>query len=436
MTLQCLQSGVQYISRRSGDLVLSALPALLALTTVVAPPGATQAYADALEAMSCYSLDDKQDGAQRQYLLSAGDQLQILVYQREDLSGAREIGEDGMISLPLLGRLKAASIGLAELESMIAEAIEKTTGRTENVSVQLAARRPIFVLGLVNRPGSYAFLSDMMVLHAVALGGGLFRPAGGANGVIGVTRENARIGESTLRLKQNLALQARLKAELDAEPDVSPPKRLIAMEGDDGARQLMNRQTRIMKKRTKLREEQIVGLRKTAELTRKEIESLIAREKLTVDQIELAKEELGAANALKKKGLVRRSDLFTIHRVVAGLRADRRAVQGRIVAAERRLLEIEERVQLFDVTQDLGIEQELNQAEINIAATEAAIRSSQWIVGELNTLSQDSSNENKAITIKYQVIRSTGKRRHQFTAEELTPLCPGDIVRVQPALIK
>ena len=44
------------------------------------------------------------------YLLSAGDQVRIVVYQRDDLTGDHTISEDGTISLPLVGRLGAVGL--------------------------------------------------------------------------------------------------------------------------------------------------------------------------------------------------------------------------------------------------------------------------------------------------------------------------------------
>ncbi|NNE23342.1 MAG: hypothetical protein HKN11_12110 [Rhizobiales bacterium] len=420
--------------KRCRSVTLASAALLLALLGADVSQAAGEQSTDSGQVASCFApaSDGNAGTVGRKYLLSPGDQLQITIYQREDLSGTHEIGEDGMISLPLLGQVHASGRSLSEMEIQIARLTDQTTGRNEHVSIQLPVRRPIYVLGLVNRPGAYPFATDMMILHAVALGGGLFRPDAGAGGLVGVSRENGRLSESTLRLKQNLALRARLEAELDAKPDLEPPRQLVKLEGKDGAQQFISRQIQIMQKRAEVRKKQIISLRETAKLTKQEIKSLAEREGFIVDQIKLALEELKAANSLRKKGLLRRADLFTINRVIAGLESDRRAVQARTVAARRNLLETEGRINLFDISQELALEQEINQAEINIASTETAIRSSQWIVGELGNATSQSDEGAKPLAPGYQVIRSTGNRRHQFQAEELTPLCPGDIVRVQP----
>ncbi len=415
------------------------LPGLMFALLCTGISGATAQQNDAQDAIpTCFAQSSSQGGNSTagDYRLSPGDQVRVLVYQREDLSGTHQIGDDGMISLPLLGRLPAADSTLHALEKSVAEAIEHSTGRTENVIIEILARRPIYIVGLVNNPGAYPFAADMTVLHTVALGGGLYRPDERAGGLIGVSRESARLGQSVLRLKQALALHARLQVERDAETVLEPPKQLVALEGEDGAQQYMTRQLPIMEKRAEARDTQASSQVKVADLTKQEIKNLKEQVNLIADQIKLARRELEAINKLKEKGLLRRSDLFTIQRVIANLEADRRNVQARIARTQRNLLENEERRQLLGINQKLALEQELNQAKFDIASNESAIQASQWIVGELTSAAKQVDKGLKSITIEYQIIRTVDKVRYKLAAQELTALCPGDIVRVQPAGIQ
>lgn len=386
---------------------------------------------------SCFANIPSQNGAPAaaDYLLSHGDQLTVLVYQREDLSGIHLVGDDGMISLPLLGRLPAAGSTLDQLEQSVASTIEKQTGRAEHVSIELSVRRPIYVVGLVNRPGAYAFVANMTVLHAVALGGGFLRPNERVGGLLGVSRESARIGLSTLQLKQLLATRARLQAELDTKTNLEPPQQLVALAGEDGAQQLMARQLRIMDQRTKALAQQTSGLKKAAALAKAEVKSLKQRQKLIDEQIKLALQELKAINKLKKKGLVRRADLFAIQRIISGLRADLRAVEARVARAQRNLLETEDRRRLLSINKQLTLEEEINRAELDVASNESSINASQWIVSELTTAAHQDEQDAKPVTIEYRIVRTVDKRRYKLPANELTALCPGDIIRVQPAML-
>ena len=387
---------------------------------------------------TCFAQSSSQDGnsAAGDYRLSPGDQVRVQVYQREDLSGTHQIGDNGMISLPLLGRLPAAGSTLYALEKSVSEAIERLSERTENVIIEIPARRPIYIVGLVNNPGAYTFAADMTVLHAVALGGGMYRLDERAGGLTGASRESAQLSQSVLRLKRALALHARLQAERDAETVLEPPKQLVALEGGVGAQQYMTRQLQIMKKRAEARDTQALSQVKAAGLTKQEIKKLKEQENLIFEQIKLASGELEAINKLKQKGLIGRSDLFTIQRVIANLEADRREVQARIVRTQRNSLESEERYQLLGINQKLTLEQELIQAKFDIAANESAIQASQWIVGELTSAAQQEDKGLKSITVEYQIIRTVDKVRYKLAAQELTALCPGDIVRVQPAGIQ
>ena len=416
-----------------------AVPGLMLTLLWTGISGAAAQKNDAQDAIpTCFAQSSSQDGNSTagDYRLSPGDQARVLVYQREDLSGTYQIGDNGMISLPSLGRLPAAGSTLHALEKSVAETIEHSTGRTENVIIEILARRPIYIVGLVNNPGAYLFAADMTVLHAVALGGGLYRPNERAGGLIGASRESGQLNQSVLRLKQALALHARLQAERDAETVLEPPKQLVALEGEDGAQQYMNRQLRIMEIRAEARKMDELNTVSAAGFAKQEIKNLKEQVSLSADQLKLAAGELEAINTLKQKGLLRRSDLFTIQRVIANLEADRRAVQARISRAQFNLLQTEARLQLLGINQKLAIEQELNQAKFDIASNESAIQESQWIVGELISAAQQEDNKGlKSITIEYQIIRTVDKVRYKLAATELTALCPGDIVRLRPANI-
>jgi polysaccharide export outer membrane protein len=55
---------------------------------------------------------------------------------------------------------------------MVAALKSRELIKTPSVAVEISQYRPIFVLGEVSRPGSYAYQPDMTVLTAVALAGG------------------------------------------------------------------------------------------------------------------------------------------------------------------------------------------------------------------------------------------------------------------------
>jgi polysaccharide export outer membrane protein len=107
------------------------------------------------------------------YTLGPGDQVRIITFGEETLTGEFRVNDSGSIALPLVGAVHAAGLTSSELEGAVGAALRK--GRLvhdPSVAVEVIAYRPIYVLGEVNKPGQYAYQPGMTVVTAVAVGGG------------------------------------------------------------------------------------------------------------------------------------------------------------------------------------------------------------------------------------------------------------------------
>jgi polysaccharide export outer membrane protein len=107
-----------------------------------------------------------------QYRLNSGDTVRILVYNQQSLSNDFTVGDDGTISVPMLGAVKARGETVQELEHDLYNRLNDGILVKPGVSVQLAQSRPIFVVGEVGKPGQYPYLAKLNVLGAVAAAGG------------------------------------------------------------------------------------------------------------------------------------------------------------------------------------------------------------------------------------------------------------------------
>ena len=110
--------------------------------------------------------------AELDYSLGPGDKVSIKVLDSEDITGNYTVGDNGTVSIPLIGELKAAGLSRAELEQEIARKLAQGYITNPKVSVAILTYRPFFVLGEVAKPGGYPYVSGMRVLNAVALAGG------------------------------------------------------------------------------------------------------------------------------------------------------------------------------------------------------------------------------------------------------------------------
>ncbi len=121
------------------------------------------------------------------YKLGAGDKIKLTVFGEDDLSGQFDIDGSGYVSLPFIGSVKAAGLDSRALEKKVVDALKGDYLVNPRVSVDVLNFRPFFILGEVNKPGSYPYVNGLTVLNAVALAGGYTQRAK-TNEVI-ITRE-------------------------------------------------------------------------------------------------------------------------------------------------------------------------------------------------------------------------------------------------------
>ncbi len=107
------------------------------------------------------------------YTLGPGDQVRIITFGEENLTGEFRVNDSGNIALPLVGAVHAAGLTSGGLEAAVADALRRgNLVRHPSVAVEVIAYRPIYVLGEVNKPGQYAYEPGMTVVTAVAVAGG------------------------------------------------------------------------------------------------------------------------------------------------------------------------------------------------------------------------------------------------------------------------
>ena len=112
-------------------------------------------------------------GQGRAYTLGPGDQLRIITYGEDQLTGDFVVNDGGNIEVPLLGTVKAEGLTVSQLQVEMADELKsRQLIKTPSVAIEVSQYRPVFVLGEVAKPGSYPYQPDMTVLTAVALAGG------------------------------------------------------------------------------------------------------------------------------------------------------------------------------------------------------------------------------------------------------------------------
>lgn len=108
------------------------------------------------------------------YVIGAQDSLDVQVFDVPALSGAVQVDNTGYISLPLLGRVKAAGSTTSQLATTIGTELNKKYVKDPVVSVTMkdAASQKITVAGSVAKPGLYEIKPNTTLTQAVAMASG------------------------------------------------------------------------------------------------------------------------------------------------------------------------------------------------------------------------------------------------------------------------
>lgn len=109
----------------------------------------------------------------QEYRLGGGDQIRIITFGEDQLTGEFRVDDTGRIALPLIGSVQAAGLTPEQLNKRIADELKnRKLLRNPSVVVEVLAYRPIYVLGEVAKPGQYPYQPGMTMLTTIAVAGG------------------------------------------------------------------------------------------------------------------------------------------------------------------------------------------------------------------------------------------------------------------------
>jgi len=107
------------------------------------------------------------------YRLGIDEQIRIITFGQDELTGQFRINDRGDVAIPLVGSIQADGLTTTQLARSIERRLtDKKIFRNPSVSVEVLTYRPVFILGEVAKPGQYPYQPKMTVLTAVAVAGG------------------------------------------------------------------------------------------------------------------------------------------------------------------------------------------------------------------------------------------------------------------------
>lgn len=108
------------------------------------------------------------------YVIGVGDQLDIYVYPGEEFSKLVTVGDDGKITMPIIGRVDASGITVKNLSEKLTKEISRYVASPRVTITVRKFGKPsqIYLTGQVMRPGTYSYQEGLMLLELISRAGG------------------------------------------------------------------------------------------------------------------------------------------------------------------------------------------------------------------------------------------------------------------------
>ncbi len=123
-------------------------------------------------------------GEPRRQALGPGDIVSIRVFREPELTGKYRIPETGPNDFPLIGEISMVGKTPQEVQVELTERLADGFLVAPQVTVFVEERNSqrIYVLGQVQKPGTFGYTANMTVIEAITMAGG-FAPLASQNGV-------------------------------------------------------------------------------------------------------------------------------------------------------------------------------------------------------------------------------------------------------------
>ena len=107
------------------------------------------------------------------YLLGAGDLVQVIVWKNTEISGSFRVRPDGKFSMPLIGDILAGGNTTDTVSMQVTQKLKLflETPYVSTIVLESSSNR-VYILGEVAKPGTYPIDGSLTALQALAMAGG------------------------------------------------------------------------------------------------------------------------------------------------------------------------------------------------------------------------------------------------------------------------
>lgn len=370
-------------------------------------------------------------GVVRAEPIRAGYELSIRVAMLDPTSGDMRnwegwpqdyaVDDDGRIVLPVLGGVNTAGISPEDLAGQISDRLiqQLSLASLPAVTVEIAERPPVMVLGLVRQAGPVPFRPGMTVREALAMTGGVPLSGDAAEDPLRARLTAKALLEQLQQREMELSARAaRFRAEAgdDAGIDLTP------LGESEQAMAIGERERQILALDIEQRKRALDLLEGRLALLRAEIETLNTKSVSLATQQDLARRQLDAMTRLSDSGLTVNARLLEAQRIYTDIEAQGLELRSSILAARQDIAKAEaDRLQIVQGGKADALVQ-LAQTQSDLAET----RSRRSLQERLVALIDAAETPEK--TLDFSVYHAGSAAAVSAGADQ--PLQPGDVVQV------
>jgi exopolysaccharide production protein ExoF len=365
------------------------------------------------------------------YRIGPQEKLKLKVHEWPALSDEVTVSPEGMISLPMIGNIKAAGMTTAQLAHEISSQLKDKSKLVEEpfTSVEIVQFRPYYILGDVQRPGDYAYRPGMTVIMAASMAGGAYRAQDNIMAHIGrdAISSSSSLASLEARKLELLVRRARLIAELngkdtfDLEAGVKYPPDIVDQE------------RAIMQARREELQAQVAGLKKQIQLSYEEISFLKGRAESGVRKQASLEKEIAGLRSLTEKGLGLSARQGELDRLAAQYDGDQREIDTLISRARQVIAQSETSIARLTNERARDARLEIRAATGQLDDIEQQKTMQRRLLAEtarLGAANQAIVQRRRSLHLTFTISRQTDAGVKEISARQDDPVEPGDVIVV------
>ncbi len=368
------------------------------------------------------------------YRLSSGDVISFDFLDDNQLPISLTVSADGQTQFPFIGGVNVTGLTVQEAIATIGnEYKRREILKDPKIGLNVVSFRPIFVLGEVRNPGSFAFSPGLTVDQAIGLAGGtqsaLTNPS---DRIVARARLRGEIEGAEAEIVNEAIYTARLKAQmrgsdkldLNDAPEMARP--FLQGKPLDGVVEI---EEQILKTDLITMDSQTKILTQGISETEEGLNILAQLEVQQKDVVAMNDQDLDRAMSLRKRELNTEADLSRVKSNASVEKSRLLEIYAEMSRSRRELGSLKLDLAKLQADREKDILVKLQERDVNIKKLDAQRRSTQEQYFLLTAAAADDKKKNQ-VSFTYQIQRNQNDLTKSFTASTDTKVLPGDVVSI------